>query len=264
VTSKLTVTRILIGINVVAYLIWSRVGPSGGRMDPFSLYLPEHPKFEFWQYLTSMFMHGTTGHLLMNMIGLYMFGDVLERMWGAKRFVIFYLITGLGAGLIYSAVTTWEVNAATEQLVQQGFDREALTAGINSENPNQAIRTMYRNSSQNANQSNVEELAELYVSYNAPVVGASGALYGILTAFGILFPNAKLALIFLPVPVAAKYFIPGLLLVDLFSGVTGFSIFGGGVAHFAHLGGALIGFCLMLYWRDLARPLPQYSHGMTN
>ena len=87
------------------------------------------------------------------------------------------------------------------------------------------------------------------MTFYIPVVGASGAIYGILTAFGLLFPEAKLSLIFLPVPVAAKWFIPALLLLDLFSGVTGFSLFGGGIAHFAHLGGALIGFLLMLLWK---------------
>jgi membrane associated rhomboid family serine protease len=90
---------------------------------------------------------------------------------------------------------------------------------------------------------------ELYNLFNTPAVGASGAIYGILVAFGILFPNAKLALIFLPVPIAAKYFIPILIALDLFSGVTGFSIFGGGIAHFAHIGGAVIGFILMWLWR---------------
>jgi len=115
--------------------------------------------------------------------------------------------------------------------------------------------TMLQNSSRPVDQALADRLADLYVNYNVPVVGASGALYGVLTAFGLLFPNAKLALIFLPVPIAAKYFIPGLLLIDLFSGLTGFSIFGGGIAHFAHLGGALIGFLLMRHWRDLANPM---------
>ena len=86
------------------------------------------------------------------------------------------------------------------------------------------------------------------------MLGASGAIYGILVAFGLLYPNAKLALLFIPVPIAAKYIIPIILLLDLFSGVTGFSLFGGGIAHFAHIGGALIGFLLMCFWRN--RPVP--------
>jgi membrane associated rhomboid family serine protease len=94
-----------------------------------------------------------------------------------------------------------------------------------------------------------EKLQDFWRLFNMPVVGASGAIYGVLVAFGMLFPNAKLFLIFLPVPIAAKYFIPVLIALDLFSGVTGFSIFGGGIAHFGHVGGAIIGFLLMWYWR---------------
>jgi membrane associated rhomboid family serine protease len=94
---------------------------------------------------------------------------------------------------------------------------------------------------------------DLYQIYSGPMLGASGAIYGILVAFGLLYPNAKLAILLIPVPVAAKYVIPTLLALDLFSGVTGFSLFGGGIAHFAHLGGALIGFLLMWHWRNQAR-----------
>ena len=96
-------------------------------------------------------------------------------------------------------------------------------------------------------------LEELYGIYATPMLGASGAIYGLLVAFGFLHPNAKLAIMFVPVPVAAKFVIPVLLLLDLFSGVTGFSLFGAGIAHFAHLGGALIGFLLMLLWRNRSR-----------
>lgn len=94
-----------------------------------------------------------------------------------------------------------------------------------------------------------DTLTKLYMLFNVPAVGASGAIYGILVAFGMSFPNSKLALIFLPVPIPAKFFIPILIAIDLFSGITGFSIFGGGVAHFAHVGGALVGFLLVWYWK---------------
>jgi membrane associated rhomboid family serine protease len=94
------------------------------------------------------------------------------------------------------------------------------------------------------------KLGMLNMLYKIPALGASGAIYGVLVAFGMSFPNAKMALIFIPFPIAAKYFIPILIGIDLFSGVTGFSLFGGGVAHFGHVGGAIIGFLLMWYWRD--------------
>jgi membrane associated rhomboid family serine protease len=262
--SSLTTTRILIGINAAVFLLWNTLRPESAGAGPLGLYLPENEDFRLWQFFTSMFMHGNLGHLLMNMVGLLMFGEVLERMWGARRFLLFYLLTGLGAGLIYTAVTSWEVHAAITQLVEQGFNEEAIRQGLNIPNPNAALMTMIQRTSAVVDATSGQALADVYLMFNSPVVGASGAIYGILTAFGLLFPNAKLALIFLPVPVAAKYFIPGLLLMDLFSGVTGVSIFGGGIAHFAHLGGALIGFCLMLYWKDLAKPLPQYTNGLTS
>lgn len=255
---NLTATTVLIAINGLIFLFSTLMSA-----DRFGLFLPEHPQFRPWQFLTSMFLHGSMGHLLMNMFGLFMFGSVLERMWGAKRFVLFYLLTGLGAGAIYCGVTTWEISRGMENLIAEGFERAALEQGLSVPNARSALITMTQGVSRQLSESTVQSLADLYIQYNAPVVGASGAIYGILTAFGILFPNAKLALIFFPVPVAAKYFIPGLLLLDLFSGVTGFSIFGGGIAHFAHLGGALIGFLLMLYWRPLASRRPQNLQGFT-
>ena len=113
------------------------------------------------------------------------------------------------------------------------------------------IQTLLKNSELAPALSNfsAEKLQHFRELFLVPAVGASGAIYGVLVAFGISFPEAKLALIFLPVPIAAKYFIPILILIDLFSGITGVSIFGGGVAHFAHVGGAVIGFLLMWYWR---------------
>lgn len=250
-----TATHILIAINGAVYLLWNLLQPQAAGADPFALYLPGHPSFGIWQYLTSMFMHASAGHLIMNMFGLFMFGSVLERMWGKRRFALFFLLTGLGAGLIFSAVTRYEVHTETQHLVEEGFSREALREGIRNPNPRAGLITMMQGNSDRITEETGDQLANLYFTFNIPVVGASGAIYGILTAFGLLFPDAKLALIFLPLPVPAKIFIPLLLLADLFSGVTGFSLFGGGIAHFAHLGGALIGLLLMRHWRDLSAPV---------
>ena len=247
--------HVLIAVNVVLFLLADGLLSPGNPLERrLPLYLPGNPEFGAWQFLTHMFMHGNFSHLLMNMIGLFMFGSVLERIWGAKRFLIFYLATGVGAGLIFSAVTTWEFRSDIDRLVGNGVEKEAVLTALEEEDPRAYVAKLteedpaafYRSASP-------KQIIEPWLRLYTPVVGASGAIYGVLTAFGILFPNAKLALIFLPVPVAAKYFIPALLLLDLFSGVTGFSIFGGGIAHFAHLGGALIGFLLMLFWRGRNR-----------
>ena len=148
---------------------------------------------------------------------------------------------GIGAALIQLAVNWHEAGTLHAQLVAAGMSpatiRDLMATGSGAVPVDPAIRAT---------------LVELYRIHAAPMVGASGAIYGLMVAFGCLHPNAKLALVFVPVPVAAKYFIPALLALDLLSGVTGFSLFGAGIAHFAHLGGAAIGFLLMLLWRQRA------------
>lgn len=210
----------------------------------FALHFPTNPNMHWWQFVSHMFMHGNFAHILLNMFGVFTFGIHLERMWGAKRFLIFYFMAGLGAGLIYTAINFYEFSAFVDFLGSQKVAPQAIQAFLEGGTPQgQFLRYL-----------NPEEQNSFLSLYWANMVGASGALYGVLVAFAILFPNAKLALIFLPVPIAAKYFVPALLLFDLFSGVTGFSLFGGGIAHFAHIGGAIIGFALMMYWR---KTLPQ-------
>jgi len=163
-----------------------------GRYTGYELFSWQSQYFEVWQLVTHMFLHGGVGHLAFNMIALWSFGRVLEKVWGGKRFLIFYLVCGVGAAII-------------SQIVDQYIFDEVANA----------------------------------------TVGASGAIYGLLVAFAIMFPNFKIMLIFLPVPIAAKYFVPVLLLIDLTAGFTGVSIFGQNIAHFAHLGGALVGFIML-------------------
>jgi membrane associated rhomboid family serine protease len=146
----------------------------------------------------------------------------------------------LGAGLIYTAVNYFQFNNAFNYLINSGLNAEEI----------QLLLETGKYNTDFLNQVSEKKLVDIFQIYNTPAVGASGAIYGILVAFGMTFPDAKLALIFLPVPIAAKYFIPVLIALDLFSGVTGFSIFGGGIAHFAHVGGALIGFLIMRYWKS--------------
>lgn len=208
-----------------------------------AFWFPANDHFGWWQTVSYMFLHGSLGHIFFNMFALASFGSILERQWDATRFLIFYFLCGVGAGLIHAGVNWHEFSGLHERLVAAGMapsDINAMLATGSGRMPaDPALKAV---------------LIELYGIYARPMLGASGALYGVMVAFGLLHPNAKLALMFVPVPIAAKYFIPILLTLDLFSGVTGFSLFGAGIAHFAHLGGAAIGFLLMLLWRDRREP----------
>lgn len=198
-----------------------------------ALWFPDNGHFGLWQEVTYMFLHGGLGHIFFNMFALISFGKILEMEWGATRFLIFYFVCGVGAALIQTGINWYEFQGLYDQLIAKG-----LTPSVLSELMAQCAYL--------PSEPATRKMVEIFAS---PMLGASGAIYGVLVAFGLRHPNAKLALMFVPVPVAAKYFIPGLLLLDLLSGVTGFSLFGGNIAHFAHLGGALIGFLLMLLWR---------------
>ncbi|MDZ7613934.1 MAG: rhomboid family intramembrane serine protease [Flavobacteriaceae bacterium] len=217
------------------------VGPLLGLnlQEWLALYFPKNEHFGIWQFVSHMFMHGGFAHILFNMYALWAFGTPLENMWGRNKFLFFYFSAGLGAGLIYTAVNYFQFNNIYQDLVQLGMDAESIQNILNTGQYNPDILSAIPE----------KKLSEFYQIYHTPAVGASGAIYGVLVAFGMSYPNAKLALIFFPVPIAAKYFIPVLIALDLFSGVTGFSLFGGGIAHFAHVGGAIIGFIMMQYWK---------------
>lgn len=204
-----------------------------------ALYFPKNEHFGIWQFVSHMFMHGGFAHILFNMYALWAFGTPLENMWGRNKFLFFYFSAGIGAGLIYTAVNYYQFNNIYQDLVQLGMNAESIQNILNTGQYNSDILSVIPE----------KKLSEFYQIYHTPAVGASGAIYGVLVAFGMSYPNAKLALIFFPVPIAAKYFIPVLIALDLFSGVTGFSLFGGGIAHFAHVGGAIIGFIMMQYWK---------------
>ncbi|NEU10043.1 rhomboid family intramembrane serine protease [Flavihumibacter sp. R14] len=218
------VVKNLLIINIlffVATAIFESKGISLVRM--LGVYYVDSPSFNVWQVVSYMFMHGGFAHILFNMFALFTFGSSLEYIMGSKRFLNFYLITGLGALALQMLVQAIEIYGITG-----GFSIDPAT--YTSSDPN-AIRT----------------LSEIYYS---PMVGASGAIFGLLIAFGMLFPNAELFIMFIPVPVKAKYIIPVYILLELFLGVAQFS--GDSVAHFAHLGGALFGFILVKLW-DLKR-----------
>ncbi|HAT65111.1 rhomboid family intramembrane serine protease [Aureisphaera sp. CAU 1614] len=206
----------------------------------FSLYYFENPNFQVWQPVTHMFMHGGFMHILFNMYALWAFGSPLEERWGRNKFLFFYFSAGLGAALIHSLVSYYEVHSVMAELLNGGWSQaEIQNFLINGKGGSESIlATVSR-----------ESIDSLYAAFNTPAVGASGAIYGVLVAFGMMYPNVGLMLIFFPVPVKAKYFIPGLILLDLFSGLTGFSLFGQNIANWAHLGGALFGFLMAYYWK---------------
>ncbi len=237
-----TVKQLLI-INLIFYVCSNFLGSIEINYKMFSMYYYQNPNFRFWQPLTHMFMHAPIpnfSHILFNMFGLYSFGSALEQMWGGKKFLFFYISCGLGAALVHTLVTVYQMNGAVDVLVQNGFQKTEIFNILSQGKFNLQWQEILTKS----------DFDNLTNGYIGTVVGASGAIYGIIVAFAFMFPNAELALLFVPVPIKAKYFVPALIAFDLFSGVTGFSIFGGGnIAHFAHVGGAFFGFVMMWIWK---------------
>jgi membrane associated rhomboid family serine protease len=226
----------LIIINVILF-----VGPQFLKLDfsnLLALHFPKNEHFGIWQYITHMFMHGSFGHILFNMYGLWAFGSPLEKMWGKNKFIFFYFSAGIGAGLIYTLVNYYQFNGIYNLFVNAGLDQSEIITILERAKTTD-IRVI--------EQITQEQFNRIIGLYNAKAVGASGAVYGVLVAFGMYFKDAKLALIFLPIPIAAKYFIPILIAIDVFFGMTDYSI--GNIAHFAHIGGAIIGFMIAWYWK---------------
>ena len=168
--------------------------------------------FRPFQLVTYMFMHGSFVHILFNMYTLFFFGSVLENVWGGKKFLLYYLVTGIGAAILHSLVL---------HLQATGLEN-AITAG------------------------SYQAYEQLRILYNTPTVGASGAIYGLLLAYGMLFPNNIIGLVFPPVALKAKYFVIIFGAIELLLGLTGRD---SGVAHFAHLGGMIFGFFLIMHWK---------------
>lgn len=213
-----------------------------------------------FQFFTYMFLHGSTWHLLSNMFGLFIFGPLLEQFWGPKRFLIFYLVTGVGAGILYSGINYWETNKfanAVEKYSEQPNPAEfkyvlEKKANIDVERNPQLNSFIYDYSDNPENASYISESKQvlgevLYLKSNSQMVGASGAIFGILLAFGMLFPNTTLMLLFPPIPIKAKYFVAIYGFIELFAGIQRAS--GDNVAHFAHLSGMLVAFLLLKYWQ---------------
>jgi len=215
-----------------------------GNMDLVYSFLglrfPENNSFKFWQIITHMFMHGGSMHILVNMFTLWMFGVQIERVLGSKRFLFFYISCGLGAAIIQLIYLYFIFYTNLQILISSGYDSLQIFEILNQGKYNTAWTSILGDSN----------LLSFMSSFNSLMVGASGAIMGVLVAFGMFFPENKLMLMFFPVPIKAKYFIPGIILLDLISAITGVSIFSpSNTAYVAHLGGALTGFLIMYYWR---------------
>ncbi|MUU77616.1 rhomboid family intramembrane serine protease [Winogradskyella endarachnes] len=232
----------LLIINVLVFIGMVSVGNNNEPFTTwFALYFPENARFQPWQVLTHMFMHGDIMHIFFNMFALWMFGTAVERIFGWKKFIMFYLLSGFGAATLQIAFSYYFYNTGLAELVNAGFSEtniiELLSTNQYSQNWANVLGDI----------ENTERFAGSYIS---PMVGASGAIMGILVAFGMLYPDNKLMLIFLPIPIKAKYFIPGIIVLDLISGLTGQSFFSpSNTAYMAHVGGALTGFLLMYFWK---------------
>lgn len=237
-----TVKQLLI-INVLFYIGSMIVGVPAYKM--LSMYFVENPDFHFWQIFTHMFMHAeypNIMHIVFNMFALYSFGSALEHFWGGKKFVFFYISCGIGAALLHTAVNYYYFENGINILVENGYQKVEILKTLSEGQYNTKWQELL-------GASDFQSFMDAYVG---KVVGASGAIYGLLVAFAFMFPNAELALMFIPIPIKAKYFVPGILAVDLFLGFKGQSIFGAGstgIAHFAHVGGALTGYIMMWYWK---------------
>lgn len=190
----------------------------------------ESPNFQPFQMVSYMFMHGGFAHILFNMFALWMFGSTMENYWGGKRFLVYYMITGLGAAAMQMAVNETQIFLAAAEMTAEQIlmvEQEGLSLLMTNRNYIDPVMASYNQ------------------LINTPMVGASGAVFGLLLAFGMSFPNSVIYLYF-AIPIKAKYFVIMYGLFELYSGV---SNSGGNIAHFAHLGGMVFGFFLILYWR---------------
>jgi membrane associated rhomboid family serine protease len=217
-----TIVKNLLIVNVLIFLAQQTFGAGGNTRleDLFALHTWQSSLFKPWQFVTHMFMHGSWGHIIGNMFVLWMFGSVLENLWGPKRFLTFYIVCGLGAALAHMTVLY--------------FENQELIKAFNSLSP--VEKQMY--------------YGNFMRQLNAATLGASGAVFGCLAAFGYLFPNRYIYLNFL-FPIKAKWFVMIYAGMELFLGIK--SSAGDNVAHFAHLGGALVGFILVYYWNKTNR-----------
>ncbi len=226
--------KIILLINIGMFVIWelALLGQNIDLNKVLGLYFFKSDLFRPYQIVTHMFMHGGFMHILFNMYALWMFGQVIERVWGSKRFFIYYFVTGFGAVFLHSLV--------------EYLRYLSITSGLSPDAVNLVLNEGAEVLASSKNYVDVD-LAQLNLLFHTPTVGASGAIFGLLLAFGMLFPNTELYLMFIPIPVKAKYFVIGYGVLELTMGLNNAT--SDNVAHFAHLGGMLFGFILIKIWQ---------------
>ena len=246
----------LLIINGLMFLLSSVLQSRGINLNHiFGLFFYKSEYFRIWQPVTHLFMHANFIHLLTNMFSLWMFGRILENIWGGKRFLVYYFVTGLGAAFLHTVVNTISIYSMLN--VMQAFyntpSPESFTSFVETiPHINPIVYDFINQWSENPdnNEFIIEATRIIEVTskqvINIPTVGASGAVFGILLAFGTMFPEARLMLLFPPIPIKAKWFVIGYGVIELFLGLTQPD---SNIAHFAHLGGMLFGYFLIRHWR---------------
>ncbi|MCF7567742.1 rhomboid family intramembrane serine protease [Sabulilitoribacter arenilitoris] len=264
-----TVKHLLI-INLLMFVGTIFVGKGILFYDLFAMHFPTHEAFKPWQIITHMFMHGGADlnnfsimHILFNMFALWMFGTPVEQVLGSKKFLFIYFSAGLGAVALQVGYYYFDYYSALSGIADLNMSRDMISKIVSIDaSEGQYIKgeilskqmmpilAEYNFNPDLINSEAFKSLFDMNVIARNTMVGASGCIMGILAAFGMMNPNAELMLIFLPIPIKAKYFIPGIIILDLVSGITGQSFFSpSNTAHFAHVGGALTGFLIMWYWK---------------
>ena len=229
-----TIKQLLI-VNILFFIGSGFLGDIAN--DLLALHYFKNDRFIFTQFLTHMFMHGNFYHILFNMFALWMFGSPLVQMWGSKKFLFFYFSAVFGAAALQLLVYHLEIQSVYYALEVNNFTFNSFNQILIEGSYNTSILQFV----------DEESINSAYSAYNSSLVGASGAIYGVLVAFAFSFPNSELMLLFPPIPIKAKFLVPGLILMDLFFGFSSFSL--GPIAHFAHVGGALTGFIMVWYWK---------------
>lgn len=244
----------IIIINVLMFLL-KNVMHQVDLDNLLGLFALQSPNFRPWQLVTHMFMHADAGHIFGNMFGLFMFGSALERLWGAKRFLTYYLLTGLGAAVLQLGANTWTLHQDLAAVAPYNVELADVKALSDRRVDDESLNMTYQHLLERTGLSPTDEVG--IVSFNEalkvcrgdlfyPMIGASGAIFGILLAFGMMFPN-EIIYFQLFIPIKAKYFVAIFGLLEFYYGVHGAA--GDPVAHFAHLGGMIFGFFLVRHWK---------------